>query len=114
MLGAIPSLSIRLIIISATPSSRINAILTILVVVVSLIAALVIRPRHRRSVLVPPLLVVPPLCSFWMLRIVGLPPSLGILRAVGVIPSPFLEGLRSLLVAALTGFVLEVGLLGVG
>jgi hypothetical protein len=114
MLGAIPSLSIRLIIISAAPSSWITAVITILVVVVSLIAALVVRPRHRRSVLVPPLLVVPPLCSFWMLRIVGLPPPLCILRAVWVIPSPFLEGLRRLLVAALTGFVLEVGLLGVG
>lgn len=114
MLGAVPSLSIRLIVISATPSSWIAPVLTILVAVVSLIAALVIRPRHQLSILVPPMLVVSPLCSFWMLRVVGLPPSLCILRAVGVISSPILEGLRRLLVAALTGFVLEVRLLSVG
>jgi hypothetical protein len=36
------------------------------------------------------------------------------LRSVLVIPSPFLKWLRRLLVTALTGFVLEVGLLSVG
>ena len=114
ILGAVSSLSIRMIMIAATTSSWIIAVPAILEIVKSLIAVLVIRLRNLLSILITPLFVVVRLISFRRFWVVGLSPSLWMLRSVLVIPSPFLKWLRRLLVTALTGFVLEVGLLSVG
>ena len=76
ILGAVSSLSIRMIMIAATTSSWIIAVPAILEIVKSLIAVLVIRLRNLLSILITPLFVVVRLISFRRFWVVGLSPSL--------------------------------------